>query len=496
MIVESKHREVCQYGDFQTPPSLALAVCNRLASMGIEPKSVIEPTCGSGAFLEAAIASFPTVTSLLGVELNQAYVDIAKVRVEATHSRVARVELGDFFNTDWDRIVESSDSPLLILGNPPWVTNAELGLLKSTNLPTKSNFQKHKGLDALTGKANFDISEWMLIQQVSWLEKRRGWIAMLVKSAVARKLLRQMWKANASVGRASIFEINAMHHFGASVDACLFVLPVGKGYQSRDCDVFENIESVEPINTIGWHDGHLVSDVDNYMKHRSLIGLSEGRTWRSGVKHDCSKVMELTCNSDGQLLNGLGEVVHIEPDLLFPLLKSSDVAKGKARGDRYMIVTQRKIGADTSQIASTLPATWAYLTSHGDRLDVRGSIIYKGKPRFCVFGVGEYTFAPWKVAISGFYKSIRFSKFGPIEGKPVVFDDTVYFLPCWSEDEADFILKLVESEPYRCVLSSMTFISEKRPITTDLLKRISFEKVALATGLDRGLASSNYASSQ
>ena len=36
--------------------------------------------------------------------------------------------------------------------------------LASPNLPSKSNFQNRKGLDAVTGKANFDISEWMLIQ--------------------------------------------------------------------------------------------------------------------------------------------------------------------------------------------------------------------------------------------------------------------------------------------------------------------------------------------
>lgn len=478
-----KERDVWQYGDFQTPPALAAAVCARLTRMGVEPRSIIEPTCGRGSFIEAALAAFPNADSLLGVDLNPVYVEEARQRVRTAGSDKARVEPGNFFVTDWDRLVEPDNGPLLVLGNPPWVTSAELGSLKSTNLPTKSNFQGHRGLDALTGKANFDISEWMLLQQIGWLRKRPGWIAMLVKTAVARKVLRQMWKSDEPVGRASIYKIDAMRNFGASVDACLFVLPVGIGSRSRDCDVFDELDVSEPTSTIGWHDGYLVSNVASYNKHRKLIGPSPDRMWRSGIKHDCAKVMELTSGDGGVIRNGLGEAVEIEPDLLFPLLKSSDVAKGRPRGDRYMIVTQNKIGADTSKIATTAPATWAYLTGHGDRLDARGSVIYRGKPRFCIFGVGDYTFAPWKVAISGFYKSVQFSKFGPLNGKPVVFDDTIYFLPCWSEMEADLILNIVQSDPYRELLASMTFPNEKRPITTDLLRRISFAKVAASIGL-------------
>lgn len=479
----SKERNIWQYGDFQTPPDLASAVCTRLAQMGIEPKAIVEPTCGRGAFLEAAVPAFPTASSLLGMDINPAYVDEARARVLAAGCDIASIETGDFFITDWEKLTEPGGSPLLVLGNPPWVTSAELGLLKSTNLPTKSNFQGHRGLDALTGKANFDISEWMLLQQVEWLRKRPGWIAMLVKAAVARKVLRQMWKSGEAIGRASIFEIDAMRHFGASVDACLFVLPVGVGATARDCDVFDGLDVVKPASTIGLHDGHLVSDVATYKKHRELIGPNANHTWRSGIKHDCAKVMELTRGDEGVLRNGLGEAVKVEHDLLFPMLKSSDVAKGLARGDRYMIVTQPKIGVDTSKIEAATPATWAYLNGHGDRLDARGSVIYKGKPRFCIFGVGDYSFAPWKVAISGFYKSVRFSKFGPLEDKPVVFDDTVYFLPCQSEKEADLILTIVQSKPYRELLASMTFQNEKRPITTDLLRRISLVKVAEDIGL-------------
>lgn len=474
-----KERDVWQYGDFQTPPELARAVCAVLARRGIAPGAVVEPTCGRGAFLMAAVERFPDARRVLGVEINPAYVEEAR---KCAGDR-ARVESGDFFRIDWEAVLSGDPGPWLVLGNPPWVTNAELGLLGSANLPVKSNFQGHKGLDALTGKANFDISEWMLLNHLEWLRERSGWIAMLVKASVARKLLRQAWRRGDPVGRASIHKVDAMRHFGAAVEACLLVLPVSIGERSQDCDVFADIGAEVPDSTIGLHDEVLVSDVQSYLRHRDLIGPNGHYVWRSGVKHDCSKVMELAAGADGSLTNGLGESVDLEPDIVFPLLKSSDVSKGRIRRDRFMIVTQREIGEDTTGLADTVPGTWRYLVDHADRLDARGSVIYRGKPRFSVFGVGAYTFAPWKVAISGFYKSLNFMKVGPVDGKPVVMDDTVYFLPCRSEAEADFILTLVRSRPFTGLLAAMMFRDEKRPVTAELLRRVSLELVADRLGL-------------
>jgi len=450
-----------------------------LKRKGIAPAAIIEPTCGIGAFIKAALVEFPDLEQFFGVEINEEYV--AQARENAGPK--ARVEAGDFFVVDWEMVLSSNTGPWLVLGNPPWVTNTELGVLGSSNLPTKSNFQRHKGLDAITGKANFDISEWMLLNQLNWLRKRSGWIAMLVKTSVARKVLRQVWRRGDPVGRSAIYKIDAMQYFGAAVDACLFLLPISQGENSLYCDVFDGLEDRSPSSTLGFHDRMLVSDVEAYMRHRELVGENSHYTWRSGVKHDCSKVMELSKNSRGELENGLGERVDIEDDNLFPLLKSSDVAKERTKTNRYMLVTQRKIGADTAYLASCAPKTWKYLIRHADLLDARRSIIYQRKPRFSIFGVGSYTFAPWKIAISGFYKTLNFIKVGPVDGKPIVMDDTIYFVPCRSESEADQILSIVRSGPFTELMDAMAFLDEKRPITAELLKRISIDRVANILGL-------------
>ena len=70
----------------------------------------------------------------------------------------------------------------LLLGNLPWVTNATISGVNGSNLPAKENFQGFRGIEARTGKSNFDISEWMLICLVKALRGRSATIAMLCKS--------------------------------------------------------------------------------------------------------------------------------------------------------------------------------------------------------------------------------------------------------------------------------------------------------------------------
>ena len=155
---------------------------------------------------------------------------------------------------------------------------------------------------------------------------------------------------------------------------------------------------------------------------------------------------------------------------------------GDMRPEMTRVVRAPALARDGERLARIARSDDVQL-NHSDQLDARGSVIYRGKPRFSVFGVGAYTYAPWKVAISGFYKSLNFMKVAPLGDKPVVMDDTIYFLPCQSEEEADFVMSLVQSEPYMELVGAMIFLDEKRPITADLLKRISLEKVAGALGL-------------
>lgn len=474
-----KTREVAEYGDFQTPPELAKAAVRALQQIGISPNSILEPTCGKGAFVAAASAAFPAAETIIGVDINRAHLAVANEHV-GTDSRVS-IQQRNFFDTDWQSVLSHGKAPWLIIGNPPWVTNAELGALASENLPEKSNFHGLSGIDAITGKSNFDISEWMLLRYLDWLENQTGAIAVLCKSAVARKIMRNAWKRNYPVKSARIYEIDALAHFDASVHACFFVLEIEPGSASTSCEVFDDLGARVPTRTIGYLDKHLISDIRRFERQHELLGPEQTYVWRSGIKHDCSKVMELKRKSDGYL-NGFGETVDIEDEFLFPMLKSSDVANDRDDLRNVMLVTQTRVGEDTSRIRTRAPQTWSYLQRHSQFFEGRASSIYRNKPPFSIFGVGDYSFAPWKLAISGFYKKLHFKCIGPSGGRPTVLDDTVYFLPCTSEAEVLFLHDVLTSPRVTEFFQSMISWDEKRPITVDMLRRLSLKNAAAAIG--------------
>ena len=471
-----------EYGDYQTPLELAEASCRLISELGLKPRAILEPTCGLGTFLKAGVESFVEYAGVgKGYDINPAYVRAARTLLGEGQGRAdISVEEANFFEMDWRSIVRSLPEPLLVVGNPPWVTNAALGSVGSENLPEKSNFQGHSGLDAVTGKSNFDISEYMLIRLSEALQGREATLAMLCKTAVARKLMAYFWKRNMEMGDCHIFPIDAQRDFGAAVEACLFVASFnGKG-KDRSCIVHEDFDVNSRRSHLGYRDGWLLSDVEKYEAWAFLRGKSR-YTWRSGVKHDCAKVMEFK-EENGKLVNGFGERVELEEQFLFPLLKSSAVAGSEKAGKRWMLVTQRNVGDNTAAIAHVAPKTWRYLMKHAGSLDKRASIIYKTRPRFCVFGVGDYSFAPWKVAISGFYKRLDFKVVGDGSARPVMLDDTAYFLSCNNEREARSLAGVLNSEPARELLSSLIFWDAKRPITVDVLRQVSIERLAAHLG--------------
>jgi len=466
-----KSRSQTEFGDFQTPPALAAEVCALIARTGLRPAAVIEPTCGVGSFVAASLTAFPAATTVLGFEVNPAYAAAARERLPTNGAGpAAAIQTADFFHTDWEQVLRALPDPVLVVGNPPWVTNAALGVLGSDNLPAKTNLDNLRGIDALTGKSNFDISEWMLRKNLGWLAGRDGILAVLCKTAVARKVLQFAWTARLPIAEAAVYRIDAMAHFGAAVDACLLVVRTRPGALSLECRDFPSLTAETPTATFGLRDGLLVARVDCYERWRGLYA-REAQGWRSGIKHDCSKVFELT--KDGECYrNGLGERVMLEPDLVFPLLKSSDLAQDRgAAARRFMLVPQRSVGEDTRGLRLLSPQTWRYLTAHA-------SAIYRGRPRFSIFGVGPYTFAPWKVAISGLYKRLHFVEVGPYDGRPVVLDDTCYFYPCKSAEECHAVAALLRSAPAQELFSSLIFWDAKRPITARLLNQLDLDSLA------------------
>ena len=460
-----------EFGDFQTPSVLADLIVQLLKNKKISPEVIIEPTCGLGSILLKAHSKLKPKKTL-GIEIQKKYTETLSAKV----SESVTIKNYDFFySIPLIKEFISDKENLLFIGNPPWVTNSELSSHFSTNLPKKTNFDNVKGIDAITGKSNFDISEYIIQVLIDYFHYKKAVYAILCKTSVAKKIMNRLWKKQLKYKSAEIYPIDSKKYFNAAVDACLFLLDFSDKLINFEMNIFTSIEDPKKKNTSGFYNNVYLEDISK--KHVLDVYGKSIFIWRNGVKHDCSKVLELRYD-EKILKNGFDEILNIESDLLFPYLKSSDLTKDNLKISKKVLITQRNINESTEYIKDIYPKTWEYLCKHSLDFEKRKSIIYKNKYRYSIFSIGDYTFKPYKIAISGLYKFLNFKFIEPFQNKPVLLDDTCNFISFDDRQEALFIYQLLNTDIVKEYLNSRISWEAKRPIKTEILNSIDFEKIA------------------
>src|SRR5262249_9394807 len=462
-------------GDFQTPPELVSAVLGVLGPIGVRWTRVLEPACGRGHFLAGLLAQPSPPREIRAVEIQPAHCQDAAALVAQHHPGGTDVAItcADLFGLDLGRDLSWRDrGPLLVVGNPPWVTSAELGSLGSTAVPPKHNVKGLPGLAARTGAGNFDVAEAVWLKLARELAAEAPTIALLCKTSVARSILQFVHRARLPIAAAWIRRIDAARWFGAAVSACLFCVTMAPhggeapGLDGWSIPIFPDLETDVPASVMGFARGCLIADHPTYRRSAFADGICP-LTWRQGLKHDAAAVMELRRDAGtGELRNRAGQPVDVEAEFVYPLLKGTDLTRppGQRPGRRAVLVTQEGLGDDTARLAHRAPRLWHYLQANAERFARRRSSIYRGRPPFAIFGIGPYSFAPFKVAISGLYKAPAFRAVGPVEGRPVMLDDTGYFLPCSTAFQAAALTALCNDPIALDLIRAASFADAKRPI--------------------------------
>ncbi|MCA1566781.1 MAG: hypothetical protein LC803_14280 [Acidobacteria bacterium] len=453
-------------GDFQTPVELARLVWDTVDVSGVD--LIIEPTFGAGSFL----LSIPEncTAEVLGWEIDEFHYFSATENLK-NQRRKARLIKGDVFAATASDIQLTPDASVLVIGNPPWVTNAEQGSLGESNAGKKHNLKNLPGFAALTGKANFDVSEAIILRFVSFLQGRchRAQFALLGKFTVLRNLL-QFLARHPNIGDFEYQRIDSALYFGAAVDSGLIRFTIGNPRRSGGmCSIYQGING-QQVGQVGFIEGQLIYDVESYRQtsFRENDGLNH-YSWRQGIKHDVSKIMELVEEPTG-LRNGLGERVEVEEEVLYQLYKSSDIFHG--RKSRYVLpVFQRDLQDTLEDLPERYPKLYAYLSKHKDLFAARKSSIYKNRPLFTLFGIGNYTHATYKVALAGFYDEPVFRLLKP-EPRPVALDDTSYMLAIDDYEDAVYLLALLRLNCTREFIKSISHAGDKRRFTKETLNKI------------------------
>lgn len=477
-----------EYGDFQTNSDLANQVILHLLLENVSPEVIVEPTCGKGNFIIAALKNLTKIQNIFAVEIHKPYVWEAKFNVidfflENPASKKPEISIihCNVFDYDFKNMAKNfSTQNILVIGNPPWVTNSMLGALNSANLPKKTNFKNHRGLDAITGKGNFDIAESITMTMIAAFQNMKGHLLFLVKSSVIKNIIFDQNKNRFKIASIKKYCIDSKKEFNVSVEAALFYCKL-QSEPEYSCEEF-NFDTKNDLQKnkrnpekqrirFGWLTDKFVSNIDSYTYTKEIDGVCPF-VWRQGLKHDCSAVMELD-RVNGHYINGLKEEIKLEEGLVYGILKSSDLKDIIINQTRkFTIVTQKRVGQETGYIKTAYPKTYQYLTQHQANFEARKSNIYNNKPLFSIFGVGDYSFKPYKVAISGLYKTFQFTLILPQDNKPIMLDDTCYLIGFDKIEFAAYTLILLNSQIAVQFLQSVTFADAKRTFTKDVLMRI------------------------
>lgn len=458
-----------EFGDYQTPDYFAETVCNLLRDkLHITPEVVIEPTSGLGNFLYASLKSFQSIKQAYGLEINAEYCEACRKRILDERLKIIN---DNFFSYQIEQHIGEEET--LFIGNPPWATNSELNF----NLPEKENFKRLSGTDAITGASNFDICEYIILKLIEKSIIKKVAIAMLCKTSVARNVLLELDRNDTCIDSVKMYNFNSSKVFGISAPACLLFIKMSTANaKCRDCEVYD-IDNPDVIK------GHIVFENGRLSNSKEDVVDLEGTCsieWRQGVKHDCAGVMELEKKGDNCYRNKNKEEIELEETLVFPLMKSSSFKTPIICSEfkKFVIVTQKKAREETDYIKQLAPKTWEYLCDRKALFDSRKSSIYKGAPAFSMFGVGDYSYAEYKVGISGFYKKPLFSLLyneDRIE-QPIMVDDTSYFLSFDNYSDAYTCMLLLNSSRVQEFLLSISFQDAKRPYTKKVLQRLDFTK--------------------
>jgi hypothetical protein len=151
----------------------------------------------------------------------------------------------------------------------------------------------------------------------------------------------------------------------------------------------------------------------------------------------------------------------IEPELLYPLLRWSDVRRWSAVARGYILLAQdpaTRTGIAEVLMRQRYPRTLAYLERFHELLASRAAYRrYQGRgPFYSMYNVGPYTIAPIKVVWRRMDRQINAAVIEEVDDpwlgrRPVIPQETCVLVACASTDEAHYV----------CAVLNSTIVSER-----------------------------------
>jgi hypothetical protein len=521
-------------GEYYTPVWLAEHVLDELGYDGDPRRRLLDPACGSGVFLLAAlhrvrawharhgakhsmgeVELVPLVqANIVGCDLNPLAVLTARVNYRLAIEGILDAQSVSEGGRDAPSLalwVSASDSSLTlratspihqcdsilapppmgtfdyIAGNPPWV--AWDNLPAEYRAATRPLWEKY-GLFSLSGKearhggGKKDLSMLMLYAAADRHLAKGGKLGFvitqtLLQTSGAGDGFRRfrLGPEGEWLGVTRVDDFVATRPFDAANWTSVLFLEKGK-------------RTEYPVHYVRWAPVATSSFQKEECLARPIDPLRSNSPWliesAASANSSCYAVgpsdytAHLGANTGGangvfwvRILEHYGEIVLIEnlaecgkkparrvrallePDLLYPLVRWSDVSRNCVTPSAYLLLAQDpklRRGIDEERMQRDYPLTYRYLKSFEQLLRERAAYQrYQGHaPFYSMYDVAEYTLAPHKVIWRRMDKQITAAAASEIDDphlgrRPLIPQETCVLIACESRAEADYLCALLNS---------------------------------------------------
>ena len=514
-------------GEYYTPRGIAELAVETVGDVS----SYLDPGCGSGIFLSAcldqvrehqsdrdpaAIVDHAT-ESVFGFDTNPVAVLTSKLSYllalgDCLHA-VDELEL-PVFCTDALGLTRNEGltyrrqrfEPIVdaLVGNPPWLTWDRLDpgvkqALRERDVE-RLGLLPHEGAASRLGHSNDDLSVpfvWICLDR--YLADSGTASAVLKRDLLtgpAGAVFRGLSVGERSLAVQGIHDFGALAPFGGQVgaDAALYTLradadpsfPVETTRWHADGEA--NFDSLSGIRATLRQTTTELAPLDPEDRRSAWLPTDDDRAAlgecaheiRHGVKDDAEAVFAIERD----------QLAEIEHNRVYPYLKSRHIVKYGLFGHDLRLVPVDKAGeGDESSLSAACPATYEYLDAHREQLADRGSSWLDGGPFYNVFGVGEYTWAPYKLVWCrlGFkpHFAVVSTATDPTLGeKLVVPGDHCMFVGFENERAAHALCALLNSSVYQRTLRELAG-NGKASLSKSVVSELELPPVAAIPDADR-----------
>jgi len=523
-------------GEYFTPYWLAERTIEMSGFRGDLKSVLLDPGCGSGVFLLAAAemkyqankdkspeeVMKGILRTVVGCDINPLCVLTARlnlvcwlafkfglplpdVKINALHyDTVFKRPASEQFD-DIDSILP--DGCDYLVGNPPWISwNSLPGeyrkQIERELLPGYALFDFH-GQEAQLGHSNDDYLVTFTQVTIHRYLKEGGLCSFIIKQPlltnVSGKTFRRFSvrhvRENVRLGVKEVADLRKVNPFGIGNETAIIVLKRGdktvypvpyETWSKSDGEIVvekgEAKPSIDRDITSSWV--VLTPDLKEteFMEGNCIYEI------RHGLKHDVADVLSvrpLERNGDRLVVQRNSEddkeTYEIEAKAVYPFLQPRHISAWKIEGYTYAIIPQRKAGENNEErLARTLPLTYKYLERFKDRFMARKSRIFTQKPFYGLFGLGAYTWKPYKVCWCGLGFKPEFVVLSTVRDRLLgerlpIPDGTIYFIPLDRKEEAHFVCALLNSELVHKFLSARSGKS-KRGLSKKVMEQLSLPR--------------------